>query len=484
MESKQYDYLNEEREKIWQVIEELRNSSKGMGQDIADIKDDVKKKTSDYEAEAKNAAKQTATSKTKASNILNEAKRCWEELNDFFNDIKAFKESIPEITKLYDSVKDKESEVSALHETIQGKATKIINKQEEVNSELQEAGTSLAEAQGASEEINKLKGTIESLHQKTTMAHGQAVKKNTEIKGLYDEIFGYTYEDVETGEEKTVNGTKQELAQAYEALDREKEELSVELVEFKEKVIKEHEDFFALKNKETDELKEKIRSLLPEAMTAGLSHAYEKKRKGEEIILGKAKTTFKWAIVWLSLTSVIPIAFSIYFIQDGKTVSEVILDLPRLVFSILPIYMPLFWFALTANKSVKLSKRLIEEYSHKESLSKTFEGLSTQINNLDDDGVSRDLRMRLLYNIISASSENPGKLIKDFHTSDNPILNVLNQSLSFSKSLEKLSAIPGIEVVLQKVVKNQEQTKDVIAESVETSVAASDIIENCGQEDV
>lgn len=335
--------------------------------------------------------------------------------------------------------------------------------------------------QTISKEIAGLKETIDDLHQKITIAHGQGVKKNNEIKGVYDEIFGYTYEDEETGEEKTVNGTKDELEQTYDTLNSKQELMSDELDKFKEQKTTEYEDFLAQKDKETEELKTKIRNLLPEAMTAGLSHAYEKKRENEEETLKKSVTRFNWSIVALAVTSIIPIVISCLFMADGKTINEVILDLPRIVFSIFPIYMPLFWFALSANRSVKLSKRLIEEYSHKESLSKTFEGLSTQIGILDDDEVSKDLRTRLLYNIISASSENPGKLIKDFSTSDNPILNALDKSLSFSKSLEKLSLIPGVEIILQKVIKKQEERKETIEDSVKDASDVNDELEKTEQ---
>jgi len=55
------------------------------------------------------------------------------------------------------------------------------------------------------------------------------------------------------------------------------------------------------------------------------------------------------------------------------------------------------WVAYSSNRKMNLSKRLSEEYSHKEVLSKTFEGLSTQINNISDEKISGDLRNKLLY---------------------------------------------------------------------------------------
>jgi hypothetical protein len=92
---------------------------------------------------------------------------------------------------------------------------------------------------------------------------------------------------------------------------------------------------------------------------------------------------------------------------------------------------------------MNLSKRLSEEYSHKEVLSKTFEGLSTQINNISDQTVSTDLRNKLLYNILEVSSENPGKLISDYNKSDHPLMDALEKSVKLATAFEKLGRIPG-----------------------------------------
>lgn len=475
---RQIDYLEDERQKLWQDVLKLRESSKVTDQDIVTLKNEVKKKTSDYEAEAKNSARQAASNTTRTKNILKEAQETQGQLNEFFGNIKTFKDSIPEIAELHKSAKNQKATIDTIQKEIQNSATTITEKQEKIVSELEEAETNLANAQTASEEIDNVKKTVDDLHQKITVAHNLAINKNSEIQGVHNEIFGYTYEDEETGEEKTVSGTKEELDKAYGTLNTRQEEIAEGLEELKNKTTTEHEEFLTQKDKETEGLKNKIRGLLPDAMTAGLSHAYEKKRIDEESILNKSMKTFNWSIFFLSVTALIPIAIGCVLLYKNKSMSEVISDTPRIVFSILPIYLPLFWFAMSANRSVKLSKRLIEEYSHKETLSKTFEGLSSQINNLYDNKVSKDLRARLLYNIINASSENPGQLIKDFQNSDNPILSVLDKSLSFSKSLEKLSSIPGIELVLQKVVKKQEQRKDSIKNAVEDSIAVNDKLES------
>ncbi len=97
----------------------------------------------------------------------------------------------------------------------------------------------------------------------------------------------------------------------------------------------------------------------------------------------------------------------------------------------------------STNKKGNLSKRIIEEYTHKEVLSKTFEGLSNQIENIKDENISSDLRIKLLYNILEVNSENPGKLISDYNKSDHPVMDALDKSIKLSNAVTKLAKIPG-----------------------------------------
>jgi len=115
-----------------------------------------------------------------------------------------------------------------------------------------------------------------------------------------------------------------------------------------------------------------------------------------------------------------------------------------MVLSILPLYIPIVWLAYSSNKKINLSKRLIEEYTHKEVLSKTFEGLSKQIENIEDKEVSSELKIKLLHNILSVSSENPGKLISDYNTADHPLMDALDKSAKLNDAINVISKIPGL----------------------------------------
>ncbi len=145
-----------------------------------------------------------------------------------------------------------------------------------------------------------------------------------------------------------------------------------------------------------------------------------------------------------------------------------------------PLYIPVLWLAYSANKSLKLSKRLIEEYTHKEVLSKTFEGLSQQIENIEDKDISSDLRTKLLYNIIEVNSENPGKLITDYNKSDHPLMDALDKSFKLANAVDKLSEIPGLSKLAAVLDK---KSKRIIKEKQEKTNEGLDVLSKDNDEE-
>ena len=149
---------------------------------------------------------------------------------------------------------------------------------------------------------------------------------------------------------------------------------------------------------------------------------------------------------------------SVWLLFTGSALEDTLLKMPRLVLSILPLYVPVLWVAYSANRKLNLSKRLIEEYTHKEVLSKTFEGLSTQIEEIDNADVAADLRIKLLYNILQVSSENPGKLISDYNKSDHPLMDALDKSAKLANAVENLEKIPGMSKLMSVLDKKAKET--------------------------
>lgn len=74
--------------------------------------------------------------------------------------------------------------------------------------------------------------------------------------------------------------------------------------------------------------------------------------------------------------------------------------------------------------------------------------MSKQIAELDDDAASRELQVRLLYNTVMLSENNPGELIKNFNRPDNPLIDVLNHGAKFTESIDKLKRFPGLDGIM------------------------------------
>lgn len=278
--------------------------------------------------------------------------------------------------------------------------------------------------------------------------------RKKEIDAVYYDIIGTSEKDAD-GVDVKVTGLKDELEDAYTELTSKADklmqitsdiEINTERQYSTYREVKESEFSVLLSNWKVDysDLSKKVSDLLPDALTAGLSSAYHDKKVAEIEESKQLSKRFIIAIAGMVMVSLIPFGVSIYSWFVKTPLDKVLLDMPRLVLAILPLYIPVLWLAYSANKSLKLSKRLIEEYTHKEVLSKTFEGLSNQIGNIQNNDISFDLRTKLLYNLLEVNSENPGKLITDYNKSDHPLMDALDKSFKLASAVDKLAEIPGL----------------------------------------
>lgn len=446
MGKENYAYLDEERVKLWSEVNDLKKQNEELLQLI-------EHKTLEDVKEAKESARQTTMYKNRAKNTFSEVEQVLVGLNDLEQKREFLDDLINNFKNDYAVIIESKSEVESIVFEVKKSETAVMDTSVEIEGAISSYNEYINDLETIKNDVAEKYDNTTSLVRKINTSHSTAVTKANELKELYQDIFGYVFEDEETGEEKKYEGKRVELESAYLELKNKVKEYDKSINEFKECQVEAYKLFLSNKNVEFEGLKKEVRKLLPEALTAGLSSAYEEKRKQEEKSKRLSSIGFYISILLLTLVALLPIGVSMYsMLNDGKSLSDIIQNIPKVVCAFIPLYIPALWLAISANKNVKLSKRLIEEYAHKESLSKTFEGLSTQINELNDSSNSTELRVKLLYNIIQASSENPGNLIKGYHRSDNPILDVLDKSLAFSNSMEKLAKVPGLRKVAERIV--------------------------------
>lgn len=438
--SEKIEYLEAERKKLWERILMLEKK--------------LEEKPSDFEREAKQASKMAAEFRNKAEERLIQA-------NQIIDNLNQQRDNLEKISIEINQIKDKAA--ANLNTSIEATIT-ISERSKELLASTERIAEIFDKHPELKSEVTDLQEIITSLEEDASKANStykSILSKKSEIDELHRAIIGYE-DKGKDGKVVVVEGLKAELETAYNELNQNLEEFKNELDtltkesqkqfnEFSEKNKKEIQDLRSESKSEYDEIIKRIETLLPTAMTAGLSSAFIKKRSEEEKIYEEYKKKFNRGISILSLVSILPITISIIFLWRGMTLTEVISRSPKVILSFMPLYIPLIWSTISANKKVNLSKRLIEEYSHKQVLSMTIEGLSNQIADIDDTEISKELRIQLIRNFLIVSSENPGKLISNYQKSDNPILNLFDRENAEKKDEEK-SIVTTVEDNAKRIV--------------------------------
>jgi predicted nucleic acid-binding Zn-ribbon protein len=436
-DGKQLEYLEDERKKLWDRL--IRNEKFAK-----ELEKQIQKKATDSEKDAAQASR-------KAAEFRNKAEERYQEASNFVNQIEVEIETARAAVSQINKTKiDIDEEEQSIQETIGRLEELEINYQQRLRdvdtsiTRINAFTTKYPDLETKIEEINGFISKVEENLDKSGVSLSALNKRKREVDDLYREIFGYTETSDEDGDATKIEGLKDELESSYN-------KLSENLVAALEEVEKLHSDYstkyseFESGHKEGYKaVKDEIASLLPNALTAGLSAAFSSKKDNEVEASEKLQKNFSLGIYLMIGVSVIPLIISVIFLYQGVTLEQVIMKIPRLVLAIIPMYIPVLWFTYSANKKLNLSKRLIEEYAHKEVLSKTYEGLSTQISNINDKAQSEELKFKLLSNFLQVSAENPGKLISNYEVSDHPIMEALEQSYKFQIAIDRLEGVPGL----------------------------------------
>jgi methyl-accepting chemotaxis protein len=310
--------------------------------------------------------------------------------------------------------------------------------------------------------------TVEDAKSKIVLTQKNTRDLLNEVKSLHTKIFGKDDINEETGKHELIEGLASRLETAYSETESGLSTLRSHLEDLKKSSQVEYSSIKEAWNSEYGILKEKIEGLLPGALSAGLSQAYEEKKNTEIQEMYKSNKAFYWSIGFLTIFASLSVGFYIWLLVfENKTLEDVAKLSPSVFLTLLPLYLPSLWVAFSSAKKAKLSKRLAEEYAHKSSLSKTFEGISRQVSRLSDSELSANLESKLLYILIQVSSENPGKLISDYNKADHPLHEVLDKSVEFAESLEKLSFVPGIDKIISLVHKKNQKSREKVADALE-----------------
>lgn len=339
----------------------------------------------------------------------------------------------------------------------------------EILEQLEELKGKAVEAEQSLQSLDTTVKQIEDAKNRITADSKTSREQLSNVRKLYIETIGENYTD-EDGEAQRTEGLVDKLEEAYSEVESKYNSLQKSLDDLKDTKQNEYNEIKTTWTSRFIEINSKIESLLPGAVTAGLSEAYEKKTKDEKEEILSSNITFNRAIIGLSVISAFPVSLYLYlFFYTNRTFEQITDQTPKVFLVMLPLYLPCLWIAFSSSKKANLSKRLAEEYAHKASLSKTFEGISRQVSNTDDSELAKELRSRLLYNLIQVSAENPGKLITDYNKSDHPLYQVLDKSKELTEMLEKVSLLPGVDKILTVVHERRRRDIAKVSDGIESN---------------
>lgn len=426
---KKFEILEKENEKLSKRVLSLESIQ-------SDLRKQINIKASDSEKEASQSSKKAAEYKNKAEQRLVESEQ-------ILTDIKSKLDSSEEILEAILNKNETATESIKMLETQEQQYNSTFN---QIVQKLDKLNLCLEKHPDLDEELEGVENNISLIEENLKKSDAGLTIINNNIKKIdtfYLSIFGYDYKD-DNGVNARVEGKKDELDDTYEDLKKKLVTSDEEITKLSDRYKMSYQNFEIEHKESYRDIVKEIESLLPNALTAGLSAAFSKKKNDEVKSSTKLQNRFFVGIAILTIISIIPFWAGKQFLDQGIALEEVIYKIPRLVLAIIPMYIPALWFTYSANKKLNLSKRLIEEYAHKEVLSKTYEGLSKQISNLENDEQTIELKYRLLSNFLQVTSENPGKLISNYQTSDHPIMEALEQSYKFQLTVDKLKGIPGL----------------------------------------
>lgn len=351
--SKQIEYLEDERKKLWDRVTSLEKTTK-------EIQKEVQKKASDSEKEAAQSSRKASEYKNKAEVKSEEASNIVEKINSELSNAAKLKE---EIEKTRDEADVQKLAIDELKQRLLESEGEYKEKLEALDSWIEKIDEFLEKYPELGDQTEKVDGYITDIEEnleKSSVSLSNLNKRKKEIDDLHREIFGYTQKS-DDGTSTLIEGKKDELEKSYTNLTSEIAETLEKIDQINKEYSDAYDKFELGHHQKYTALTKEIENLLPNALTAGLSSAFSSKKEEEVKSSEKLQSRFNLGIYSLLIVSLLPVGLSIYFLHDRVGLEEVINRLPRLVLAIVPMYIPVLWFAYSANKKLNLSKRLIEE---------------------------------------------------------------------------------------------------------------------------
>lgn len=211
----------------------------------------------------------------------------------------------------------------------------------------------------------------------------------------------------------------------YETVQGEKDKLSILINEYKS-FLKDDQESVAVReqkvNNEVTTLLQRIENLLPGATAAGLSESYDKAEKGAR---HNTKIWMGWFIV--SIVALCGVGWFMFYngliiIDSNMTFFGAIIQLLR----ILCFEFPFIWLAWAANIKISQYTRLTEEYRHKWTMMRIFDGMRSVLKENNSEQALETID-NFYRSLLLSFSENPSATLDKQYNPDGPfsIINLI-----------------------------------------------------------
>lgn len=268
--------------------------------------------------------------------------------------------------------------------------------------------------------IEEHKTTVERIKENAIQWQSdiKSAKDNLEIKVEEFDKLNIRSKDVQKEIEAThekIFGKKDEEGKQIKGYLQETEDLKKQMIEF----IEEQEKIFLAQFNE-------IKSLLPDATSAGLAAAYQKQKESY------TRPIQLWSAVFFG-TIAIMTGLGVFILYNHfKTASDTSLNSALIsLLKDLPFFIPTIWLAAFASKQQSQYKRLQQEYAFKETNAKSFHGHKEQIERLmKDSGADKELLSQLVAQLVFITAQNPSNTLDNkLHDDSPPIFKLIEKYL-------------------------------------------------------
>lgn len=320
-------------------------------------------------------------------------------INEFTHELEKAKKYTADIQQYHDEVLDEDdeesikSQIEAIFQDIENKKSKIYEFYNELLSD-DEYTSIKTEIVDARDEINSAKVEAKSTEEQIENIFTNTSKTLKELREFYIEVFG----EIDEETEERVGGLQQEIQKRFQEIDN-----------FEHK----HQTLLEEQKKKYEDLEKQINGLLPGATSIGLAKTYTENRKKFE------KQTEFWNRFFIWIMFII-FCFGIYIV-----IKDIKIDMQH-IFKYSPLYISVIWLALFTSKRRNESMRLEQEYTHKETLAKSYMSYKEQIESLVNKEKKDELLQKLLESTTATISQNPNHVLDKNNTDYHPGIELLS----------------------------------------------------------